>query len=96
MSKSGPDRQIRNIPGVGRAHHPLVEVAGVFEGALLVDILQEVGADHIVVGHAGDGDQGRLLHLGVVHAVEHVDRAGPRGAYTHRRLAGELGVPDRR
>ncbi len=51
-------------------------------------------ADQIVVGHAGDGQHRRLLHLGVQQAVNQVHCAGRRGREAHAELAGELRVAD--
>jgi hypothetical protein len=69
-----PDRKVRDVLGVGRSHHPLVEDARVVEDVVLVDVLQEMRADEVVVGHACDGDEGSALHLRVVETVDHVQR----------------------
>jgi hypothetical protein len=64
-----------------RAHDPLVEDGHVLEQVIRVDVLLIVRPDEVVVGHAGDGEDGHTVQLGVIEAIEQVDR--PRSGRRH-------------
>ena len=65
--------------GVRRAHDLLVEDGHVREELQQVDLLLVVHADQVVIGLPGDRQHRGAVHLGVVEAVQQVDRArGPR------------------
>ena len=68
-----------------RAGHVLVQ-------AQQVDLLLLVAPHDAGEGLADDGDHGLVVELGVVEAVEEVDRTGPRRGHAHAHLSGELGV----
>ena len=57
-----------------------------------VDLLLVVAAEAGARLLADDRQHRLVVELGVVEAVEQVDRAGPRGGQADAELAGELGV----
>ena len=77
-----------------RTHDALVEDRDVHEELVEVDVLLVVHADEVVKGVAGDGEDGDLIALGVVEAVEQVDAAGAGGGDADADAAGVLGVAD--
>nr|WP_202911390.1 hypothetical protein [Ornithinicoccus soli] len=79
-----------------RTHDPLVVERHVVEHVVDVHVLQVARADQVVVGHACDGEDRRLLDAGVQHAVEQMRGARAAGGEADAELAGERGVPDRR
>src|SRR5205823_2781413 len=66
----------------GHVHEDLVEL----------DVLLSEGADQVVVGHAGDGEDRCAVHLGVVQAVQQMQPAWPGGRDTNPQAPRELGV----
>ena len=57
-----------------------------------VDLLLIVAAERGALLLADDRDHRLMVELGVVEAVQEVDRAGARGRHADAGLAGELGV----
>ena len=62
--------------GVLRAHDLLVEDGDVLEELQQVDLLLVAHAHQVVVGLPGDRQHRGAVDLGVVEAVEQVDRPG--------------------
>ena len=62
-SERRPYSQVRGGHDVRRPHNPLVVEADVLEDVVEIDVLLVVGANQIVVGHADDGQDGRLIQL---------------------------------
>ena len=69
-----------------------VLVGDVLEQDRQVDLLLVVAAERGARLLADDRDHRLVVELGVVEAVEEVDRAGPGGRHADADLAGELGV----
>ena len=67
----------------------------VLEQRLEVDLLLVVGAERHPLLLADDRDDGRVVELRVVEAVQQVDRARPGGRHADADLAGELRVAAR-
>ena len=72
----------------------LLDVGGSDVGVELekVDLLLEVAAHRSIEGLADDGHHRPVVQLGVVEAVQQVDRARPRGGQADPDITGELGV----
>ena len=64
----------------------------IFEQRLQIDFLLILAADGGGGRLPDDGDDRLVVHLGVVQAVEQVDRARPAGGHADADRAGELGV----
>ncbi len=75
---------------MGRTHEPLIVDSDVLIEIVLVDVLEIMRADQIMVGHAGDGQHGRPVDLGVIQSVEQVDSAWSRGREAYPEAACEL------
>ena len=93
--RDAAQRQRRAAAGVDqRADVPGAEDLLVVDGDVLeerqqVDFLLVARADQVVVGLAGDREHRRAVHLGVVEAVEQVDRARARGGEADAEPAGD-------
>jgi len=61
----------------GDRDHLAVLARDVLEQAQQVDLLLVGAAHRTAVGLPDDRDHGRMVELGVVQAIEKVDRAGP-------------------
>lgn len=83
--------EIDHVVDVRRAHNPLVERGDVLIQVVLIHVLQIMGADQAVVGHAGDGEYRRLVDFGVVEPVQQVDRARGGGGEADPEPSSELG-----
>src|SRR5205814_10080871 len=88
----GPYRQVDESKDVGGSHDPLVEDGYVLEQVVGVDVLLVHGADQIVVGHASEREHRRLVQLGVVKAVQEMDRSRAGGREADAQPSGVLGV----
>ena len=95
LRERGAAGEVDDVVDVRGAHDPLVVDRQVREQVVGVVVLEVVGADQVVVGHPGDGQQRRALELGVEQPVGEVDRARARGGKAHAELAGELRVAHR-
>ena len=80
---------------VGDGRHLNVLGGDVLEQRDEVDFLLVAAAERGARLLADDREDGRVVELGVVQAVEEMDRARPRGGEADADLAGELGVPAR-
>ena len=78
LGERGAAARVDERAHVARAHDLLVVDGDILEEGEEVDFLLVMRADQIVVGLAGDRDDRRAVHLGVVKTVEQVDRAGTR------------------
>ena len=86
-------RAVDEVADLGRLHRHLhVLVRDVLEQRSEVDLLLVVAAEPGPGLLADDRDDRLVVELGVVEAVEQVDRAGPGGRHADADLAGELGV----
>ena len=65
----------------------------IIEKAQDIDFLLEERADLVVVGMAGDGQNRGVVELGVVEAVQEMDRAGPAGGEAHAQAPVNLAYP---
>jgi hypothetical protein len=84
---------IDEVPHLARRHRGLHELVGdVLEQRLQVHLLLVVAAHGGARLLADDGHHRLVVGLGVVQAIEQVDRARPRGGQAHAHLAGELGM----
>ncbi len=80
------------LGGVGRADLSDVFGGDVFEEAEEIDFLLVGTAEDGGGGLSDDGDDGLVVHFGVVEAVEEVDGTGAGGGHADGDVAGELGV----
>ena len=81
------------VPHGRRAGHGDAIFAGdILEERLQIDFLLILAADRGRRGLADDGDDRLVIHLGVVEAVEQVDRAGAAGGHADADRAGEFRV----
>ena len=88
----GPVQHVGQL--LGDRHHLHVLAGDVLEQGQQVDFLL-VGAAHgAAVGLADDRDDGHVVQLGVVQAVEQVNGARARRGHAHADAAGELRVAD--
>ena len=78
--------------GVHRPVGLLVEDGHVLEEPQQVDLLLVVHAHEVVIRLTGDGQHRRPVHLGVVEAVEQVDRPRAAGGDADAQPPGVLGV----
>lgn len=85
-------REIHQCRDLHRDVNHLVVARHVGEEALEVDLLLEAGAEQLGGLHAGDGQHGHVVELGVVEAVQQMDPAGTGGGEAHAEPAGRLGV----
>ncbi len=76
VAAGGVDQGVR----VRRPHDLLVEDGDIREELEQVDLLLVAHAHQVVVGLPGDGQHRGAVHLGVVEAVQEVDRPGPEVA----------------
>ena len=84
---------IDQVPHLGRHEGGLHELVGdVLEQALQIHLLLVVAAHRRARLLADDGHHRRVVRLGVVQAVEQVDRARAGGRHAHAHLPGELGM----
>ena len=92
LRDGGSHSEVDEVDNVRRAHDPLVEDGDVLEQVIQVDVLLVQGSDQVVVGHAGEGQDRRLVHLGVIQTVQQVDRTRAGGRQAHPEAARELGI----
>ena len=78
--------------GLSRARELLVVDGDVAIEGQQIDFLMVIGAEEVVVGLARDGKHRRPVLLGVIEAVQEMNRAGPRGGDADAEAARELGV----
>jgi len=92
----GADRGVEHARQLlGNGHHVDVVGGDVLEQAQQVDLLLVITAHRAARGLPDDGHDRHVVELGVVQAVEQVDRTRPGGGQADSHLAGELGVADR-
>ena len=84
--------QIGDAAHVRRPHDALAIGGNIGENSVQIDVLLGVGADQIVKGVAGDGQDGLVVHLCVVKPVEQMDAAGTGGGQADAELPGVFGV----
>jgi len=96
LGQGDADGPVQDVRQLFRDSDHLHVVAGdVLEQGEQVDFLL-VGAAHgAAVGLADDRDDGHVVQLGVVQAVEQVNGPRARSRHAQADAAGELGVPDR-
>ncbi len=95
IGERGPAGQVGDVLDVRRSHDALVELGHVHEEAVEGHVLLGVGADEIVIGHAGDGEHRLTVERGVVEPVQEVDAPGAGRGQAHPEAAGELRVAAR-
>jgi hypothetical protein len=81
------------VPRLRRDRARVAEDRDVLEQDLEVDLLLVVGPERHLVLLADQGEDGHVVELGVVEAVEEVDRARAGRGDADADLAGELRVP---
>ena len=74
------------------SHDPLIVGGDVAEDFHEVDILLVVGADEIVEGMAGDGEDGLAVALGVIQSVKQMQTARSGCRQTDAETPGKLGI----
>jgi hypothetical protein len=77
LRQRGAAGEVEHVVDVLGAHDALVVGGEVREQVVGVEVLQVAGADEVVVGHPGHGQQRHALQAGVEQAVGEVDGAGP-------------------
>src|SRR6185437_11799712 len=92
VGERGAAGEIDHVLDMRRPHDALIEQSDILVEVVLVHVLEITGADQIVIGHAGDGENRRAVDLGVIKPVEEMHRARPRGREADAEAAGELGV----
>jgi hypothetical protein len=92
----GAAGEVEHVVDVLGAHDPLVVDGEVREQVVAVVVLQVMGADQVVVGHAADREERHTLESRVEQAVGEVDRARARGGEADPELAREPRIADRR
>jgi hypothetical protein len=73
-------------------HQPLIVNRDILVEIILIDVLQIMRADEVVVGHAGDGEDGRAINLSIIKAVEQVDRSRRGSGEADAQSTAEFGV----
>lgn len=91
----GAQRPVEDVRQLLRDGDHLAVVGGdVLVEAQQIDLLLVTAAQGTAVGLPDDRDDGNVVELRVVEAVEEMDGAGSRSSHADTDLAGELGVPD--
>jgi hypothetical protein len=80
---------------MGLVHDPAVVDRDIHEQLVELHVLLREGMHQIVEGHAGDGQHGYLVELGVVQPVEQVDATWPGGRHADSQSTGKFGVAAR-
>ena len=84
--------EVGDVFDVGGAHDARVVDGHVLKDAVEGHVLLAEGVEQIVVVAAGDGQDGLLVELGVIEAVEQVEAARAGGGEADAEAARELGV----
>ena len=71
----GADRMVHQVARLRRVHAGLHVLGHVLEEHLEIDLLLVLGAERRALLLADDGEDGRVVELRVVKAVQEVDRA---------------------
>ena len=87
------DRAVDQVARLRGLHADLDELGDVLEEHLQVDLLLVGGAERHAFLLADDREDGRVVELGVVEAVQQVDRTRAGGGDAAAELVGELRVP---
>ncbi len=87
---SGTARLLGNVLHVRRAHDPLVVDADVHVELIEGHVLLGLRSDEVMELHAGDGDHGLAIHLGVVESIEQMNAAGAGGRNAGAQFAREF------
>ena len=87
-----PAREVGDVLDVRGAHDALAVLRDVHEQPIKGYVLLGVGADEVVVRHAGNGKDGLAVEGRVVEPVQGENPARARGRQADAQLAGELGV----
>jgi hypothetical protein len=92
LHDGGANRQVNHIFHVRRIHDALVVTGDINEELIELHVLLGKGSGNVLELHAGDGEDGLLIHLRIVETVEKMNAAGTGGGETHAETPGELGV----